>query len=58
MIKKADMHNLLKEGPNNIRTYFNNMPVEIHVFIKKNTVLSIDTFVGHSQRIVKNLIEI
>jgi|GEM_PF-6295573 len=58
MIKKADNQNLLQKGPNNIRTYFNNMPVEIHIFIKKDTVLSIDTFVGHSQRIVKNLIEI
>ncbi len=58
IIKKVDALNLLKDGPNTIRTYINNIPVEIRVFIKEDTLISLNAFVIHSKRQVTNLIEI
>lgn len=57
-IQHAHSSNLLMTGPNNINTHINNIPVQIRAFIKNDTLISINTFMGTSARQVENLITI
>ncbi len=56
IIKKADIKNLLQEGPNNIVTKINGTEVTIRAFLRDDHVVSYDGFVGLSKRKVDNKI--
>jgi hypothetical protein len=58
IVKKVDNCSLFTKGPNTIRTAINGTPVEIRLFIENNTLMKINLFVEHSDRIFENVIKI
>jgi hypothetical protein len=56
ILQEIDGRNLLREGPNTIRTAIRGAPIEIRLFIENNTLRNVDAFAGYSARSLKNVI--
>lgn len=58
MIQEADANKMLIQGSNIIRTYINNIPIEVRTYLEEGVLLSIDTLAEHSERVINNLVNL
>lgn len=58
LIKEADADEKLTQGSNIIRTFINDIPIEVRIYLQDNILLGVDTFLGHSPRTINNLVNL